>query len=48
MFGNILQAWKRREIHRGFWFESVKERDHFKDVGIDGRIILKLSLNRIG
>jgi hypothetical protein len=27
--------WKR-EIHRGFWWGDLKERDHLKDLDIDG------------
>jgi hypothetical protein len=46
--GDILHAWKRREIHISFWLEGLKERDYFEDLGVDGRIILKWNLNRIG
>jgi hypothetical protein len=28
-------------ITEEIWLENVKERDHFGDLGIDGRIILK-------
>jgi hypothetical protein len=31
----------RRIMDIGFWGESQKERDHQKDVDIDGRIILE-------
>jgi hypothetical protein len=31
----------RREIHTGFWWGSVKERDRLEDLGVDGRVILK-------
>jgi hypothetical protein len=27
-----------------FWLESQKKRDHSEDIGIDGRIILKIIL----
>jgi hypothetical protein len=31
-----------------FWFESLKGRDHSEDLGVDGKIILKLILgNRV-
>ena len=25
----------------GFWWENLRERDHFEDLGVDGRIILR-------
>jgi hypothetical protein len=29
------------ELHAGFWWGNLKERDHLEDLGIDRRIILK-------
>jgi hypothetical protein len=29
-----------------FWFGSVKGRDYFEEVGVDGRIILKCTLQK--
>jgi hypothetical protein len=31
----------RGEVHTGFWWRNLRERDHLEDRGIDGRIILK-------
>jgi hypothetical protein len=31
-------------VYTGFWWGNLRERVHFKDIGIDGRIILKLIL----
>jgi hypothetical protein len=28
-----------RDMHAGFWWGSLRGSDHFKDLGIDGRII---------
>ena len=35
-------------MRTGFWLGSLKERDHLKDLGTDGRIIVKWILNRMG
>jgi len=31
----------RGEVYAGFWWGPLKERGHFEDPGIDGRIILR-------
>jgi hypothetical protein len=30
----------RRKVHTGFWWKTLRGRDHLKDPGLDGRIIL--------
>jgi hypothetical protein len=37
----MYHLWGRGEVHTGFWWGTLKEGDHLKDLGIDGRIILK-------
>jgi hypothetical protein len=29
------------EVHRGFWWINLRKRDHLKDLGVDGSIILQ-------
>jgi len=31
----------RGEVHTGFWWENLRERDHLEDTGVGGRIILR-------
>jgi hypothetical protein len=31
---------------KAFWLKSLKGRDHLKDLGVDGRIILKWILGK--
>jgi hypothetical protein len=31
----------RKEVHAGFWWGSLRKRDHLGDRGVDGRIILR-------
>ena len=43
----MWQAWERRVMYAGFWWETRKERDHLKDPSVDRRILLKLVLKHI-
>jgi hypothetical protein len=36
----------RRGMHIGFWWESRKERDHYEDLDVSGRIILRWIIER--
>ena len=39
----------KKEMHEGLWWGDMRERHHFGDLGIDGRIILKwISRNGLG
>jgi hypothetical protein len=37
----MWHAWKRAEKCTGFWWESLNEKDHLKDQGVDGRMRLE-------
>ena len=36
-----MHVWGKGEVHTGFWWGNLRERDNLGDVRIDGRIILK-------
>jgi hypothetical protein len=38
---------REREVHTGFWWGGLRERDTLEDPGIDGRIILKLTFYKL-
>jgi hypothetical protein len=37
----MWHIWVTGEVHIRFWWGEGRERDHLKDVGLDGKIILK-------
>jgi hypothetical protein len=34
-------VWGRGKVHTGVWWGDLREGDHLKDQGVDGRMILK-------
>jgi hypothetical protein len=38
--GNLAHI-GRGEVHTGFWWVKLKERDYLEDLVVDGRMILK-------
>jgi hypothetical protein len=34
----MWHVWGRGEVHIGFWWGDLRERDHLEDLGIDGRV----------
>ena len=39
-FRECIVYLKRAEMHTEFWWEDPREGDHWKDLGVDGKIIL--------
>ena len=37
----MWQVCKTGEMHKEFWLEDLRERDHLEDGGVDGNIIMK-------
>jgi len=37
----MRHVWEIREIHTGFWWGDLRERDNLEDLSIDGGIIFK-------
>jgi hypothetical protein len=44
--GGVMASMGRTEIYTGFWLENRKKGDHLKDMDINGRIILKLIIQK--
>jgi hypothetical protein len=43
----MWHAWESREKCTRFWRESLKERDHFEDQGVNGRMGSEWILRRL-
>jgi hypothetical protein len=37
-----------RGMHVGYWWQTQNERDHWEDQGVNGRIIIKWIVERMG
>jgi hypothetical protein len=37
----MWDIWGRGEVHTGLWWGTLKERDNFLNLGVDGRILLE-------
>ena len=42
----MLHVWETDEVHIGFSRGDLKERDHSEDLGLDGRFISELFLDK--
>jgi hypothetical protein len=41
----MWHVWKTGEVHTGFWWVDLSEREHLEDLGAYKRIILKCIFN---
>jgi hypothetical protein len=39
-------AWQKWEVHKIFWLKNLEGIDHFRDVSVDERVILKLIVEK--
>jgi hypothetical protein len=37
----MSRVWGRREVYAGVWWGNLRERDHWGDPDVDGRLILR-------
>jgi hypothetical protein len=37
----MRHVWEIREVHTGFWWEDLRERDHLEELGVYGRTVCK-------
>jgi hypothetical protein len=37
----MWHVWETDEVHTGFWWEDLRERVHLKNLGVNGRVVLK-------
>jgi hypothetical protein len=43
----MWHVWETGEVHTGFSWVDLKERDHLEGLGVDGRTILKLIFKKL-
>jgi len=41
-------TYEKGEMHTGFWWKNLRERDHLENPSVNGRIILKWIFKELG
>jgi hypothetical protein len=39
--GKLVSHMRKREIHKAFWWQNLKEKEHFEELVANRRILLK-------
>jgi hypothetical protein len=45
-WAGLVARMGKKEVHTGFWWGDLREGDHLRDPGVDGRIILQWALKK--
>jgi len=48
LYGPIHLGTSRGEVYTGFWRGNLRERTHFEDLGIDGKILKRILQELVG
>jgi hypothetical protein len=44
----MWRVWEKGEVFTGFWYGKLRERNHWRDPDVDGRIILRYIFRTLG
>jgi hypothetical protein len=40
----MWHVWGRGDVHAGFWWGNLRERDHLEEIGVYEKVIIKVRL----
>jgi hypothetical protein len=46
--GGTYSMYGGEQVYTGFWWGNIREREHLKEGGVDGRIILSWIFRKLG
>jgi hypothetical protein len=44
----MWHVWETGEVHTGFWWGNLREREHLEDLGVDGENSVKIGFREVG